>query len=78
MRSKIQQSPPKYLNDGVRLTIEIEAFCIAERQRRHYVGNPGTVRGETNKPSDTCKKFREEMKRFRYELSTSLGDLENK
>lgn len=34
MRLRIQQSRPKSLNEAIRLAVEIEAFCRAERQRR--------------------------------------------
>lgn len=50
MRLRIQQSRPKYLNDAVRLAVEIEAFYRAMRQRRHDVR---FARGATKDAVDT-------------------------
>lgn len=49
MRLKIQQSRPKSLNEAIRLAVEIEAFCRAERQRRDI----SYARGASGEKQDT-------------------------
>lgn len=82
MRLRIQQSRPKSLNDAVRLAVEIEAFCRAERQRRHDVG---FARGATMDVVDTNASsahssidVNEEIMKLRQEIQQSMRDLENK
>lgn len=82
MRLRIQQSRPKSLNDAVRLAVEIEAFCRAERQRRHDVG---FARGATKDAVDintasaqSSIGVNEEIVKLRLEIQQSMRDLENK
>lgn len=82
MRLRIQQSRPKSLNDAVRLAVEIEAFCRAERQRRHDVG---FARGATKDAVDintasahSSIGVNEEILKLRQEIQQSMRDLENK
>ncbi|XP_056001631.1 uncharacterized protein LOC130048651 [Ostrea edulis] len=82
MRLRIQQSRPKSLNDAVRLAVEIEAFCRAERQRRHDVGFArGAVKDQVDTTTYTGQSsmgVNEEVLKLRQEIQQSMKDLENK
>lgn len=75
MRLRIQQSRPKSLNEAIRLAVEIEAFCRAERQRRDI----SYARGASGEKQDTQEtNVRGEFKELRDELRASLRKLELK
>eukprot|EP00105_Crassostrea_gigas_P001492 XP_011413701.1 PREDICTED: uncharacterized protein LOC105318343 [Crassostrea gigas] len=75
MRLRIQQSRPKSLNEAIRLAVEIEAFCRAERQRRDI----SYARGASGEKPDTQEtNVRGEFKELRDELRASLRELELK
>ena len=71
MRLRIQQSRPSYLNDAVRLAVEIEAFTRAEKQKQSEKGyaRPTQVNkiGETEDPID-----KRSMKEFMDHVTKSL------
>jgi hypothetical protein len=77
MRLRIQQFRPRTLNDAVRLVVEIEAFCRAERQRRQYIGFARGIRNES-KDLDSSTLVNQEIKQLRDELKSSLKVMEDK
>ena len=77
MRLRIQQSRPRTLNDAVRLAVEIEAFCRAERQRRQDIGFARGISNES-KDLDSSTQVNQEIKQLREELKSSLKVMEDK
>ena len=77
MRLRIQQSRPRTLNDAVRLAVEIEAFCRAERQRRQDIGFSRGISNES-KDLDSSTHVNQEIKQLPDELKSSLKAIEDK
>jgi hypothetical protein len=77
MRLRIQQLRPRTLNDAVRLAVEIEAFCRAERQRRQGIGFARGISNES-KDLDSSTYVNQEIKQLCDELKSSLKAMEDK
>jgi hypothetical protein len=77
MRLRIQQSRPRTLNDAVRLAVEIEAFCRAERQRKQDIGFARGISNES-KDLDSSTHVDQEIKQLRNELKSFLKAMEDK
>ena len=74
MRLRIQQSRPRTLNEAIRLAVEIEAFCRAERQRRQDIGfarGANSVNESKDLDYNTCTHVNQEIEQLCDELGSS-------